>query len=336
MPAGLALARAPLGRVMMWWLGIAIALLVGLRFEVGGDWGSYVGYLIRAQEFSLAQNLALGDPGYQLLNSVAAALGAGVWFVNLVCAAVFAAGLTVFARRLPDSLLAVAVAMPYLVIVVAMGYTRQAVAIGLAMIGLAYLTDRRNAWFVFYIALAASFHKSAVLLLPFAVLANTRRRLATSIWVGIAGAVFYLVFLAEHAQRLWYNYVQTDYAYASEGALIRVSMNALPAAVFLLLHRRIPMTTEQRALWFWVSVFSLACLGLVMQAPTAVDRMALYFIPLQLVVWSYLPLRFVGSQRALVRYAILVFYGAVLFVWLNYATHAFAWLPYQFWPVVGE
>ena len=32
---------------------------------------------------------------------------------------------------------------------------------------------------------------------------------------------------------------------------------------------------------------------------------------------------------------VLLYYGAVLFVWLNYATHAFAWLPYRFYPFVA-
>lgn len=44
-----------------------------------------------------------------------------------------------FARSQPDPWLAVLVAVPYLVIVVAMGYSRQAVAIGILLAGLGRL-----------------------------------------------------------------------------------------------------------------------------------------------------------------------------------------------------
>ena len=63
--------------------------------------------------------------------------------------------------------------------------------------------------------------------------------------------------------------------------------------------------------------------------------MALYLLPLQLVVFAHLPdvLGRRGGNNTGLTSLVLLLYGAVLFVWLNYATHAFAWLPYRFYPL---
>ena len=93
---------------------------------------------------------------------------------------IFAIGLVFFCRNLPRPWLALAVAVPYLVIVVAMGYTRQGVALGLAMLGLVALGKKGTGWFVFWVMLAATFHKTAVLLLPLAALAAAHNRFVAS------------------------------------------------------------------------------------------------------------------------------------------------------------
>lgn len=331
MAAFAALARLRISRFGWVVAGMALTMFIGLRFDVGGDWGSYVEYLYRASQISFAEVFTLSDPAFYLVNWVAAGVGAGVWLVNLFSGAVFSAGLILFVRRLPSPMLAIAVAIPYMVIVLAMGYTRQAVAFGFILWGLTYLLDRRILGFMVLLAIAAAFHKSAVILAPLAVLANTRNRVWTAVWVGFSGALLYWLFLAEQVSGLWTNYVESGYS--SDGGAIRVAMNALPALIFLAFRKRLAMAAEERALWFWVSVFSLICVPLVFQASTAVDRVALYFMPIQLVVFGYLPQLVGASSRVLMRAGVLLFYGLVQFVWLNYATHSQSWLPYQFWPL---
>jgi hypothetical protein len=62
---------------------------------------------------------------------------------------------------------------------------------------------------------------------------------------------------------------------------------------------------------------------------TAVDRIALYVIPLQLVVGAHLPgARLFGLTPKQMMLAALGFCVAVEFVWLNFAVHASYWLPY--------
>ena len=316
---------------------VVLVLMIGLRHEVGGDWGSYANHVIKAGYQSLPEALREGDPSYSLLNWLAAKSGLGPYFVNTVCATLFSWGLVVFCRAQPRPWLALVVAVPYLVTVVAMGYTRQGTAIGLAMLGLVALSDRKLLRFVVFVALAATFHKSAVILMPLAILAGTRKKLWTAFWVGLSSVLFYVLLLQDSVDALTEGYI--DAQYDSSGAAIRVAMNAVPAALFLWFRRRFVMPVADRIFWTWMSLGALAFVGLLVASPssTAVDRVALYWIPLQLFVLSRLPDALGkpnGRNSILVRW--VVAYGAaVLLVWLMFATHAQYWLPYQFYPWVA-
>lgn len=329
----LALARLRISALGWSLIGTGLAAFIGLRYQVGGDWGSYLGYLVRVTDAPFYEVFALKDPGYQVVNWVSAWLGFEVWFVNLVAATVFVVGLIQFVRTLPDPRIALAVSIPYMIIVMAMGYTRQAMAFGFVLWGLTFLVQQRLMGFVVLLAIGATFHKSAVILIPLAVLANTKNRTWSIVWVGSLGAVLFLLLLQEHVDTLYQTYITSDYSEASEGGPIRAMMNALPALVFLAWRKHFDMTAQERALWFWVSILALCCLPLLAVSATAVDRVALYLMPIQLVVASYFPQFFRPNGRVFARIAVLGLYGAVMFVWLNYAGHRSAWLPYQFWPL---
>jgi len=315
------------------WLLIILLLtfVMGLRVEVGGDWGSYMKYVERARYNQFLEVFQLSDPGYELVNLFSFQFGWGIFGVNLFCGLVFSVGLVVFSRSLPRPWLALTVAVPYLITVVAMGYTRQGVALGFAMFGLVALGRKSTFWFVFWVLLGASFHKSAVLLLPIAALAATRNRHLTAIWVGLAALLAYLVLLQDEVDDLYQNYILAEYK--SQGALIRTLMNAVPALILLCWRRRFRLAEGERALWRWFAFISLALVVVLFAttATTAVDRVALYMLPLQLVVFAHLPEALGGSarSRAMLALAGVAYYGLVHLVWLNFATHAKYWLPYR-------
>jgi len=311
------------------------AALVGLRHEVGGDWGSYVLHVELIRGMSLTEVPRGSDPGYHMLNWLLSGFGTNaIYLINSVCAIVAVGGVVIFARQQPLPWLALAVAVPYLLVVVAMGYTRQSVALGFELLGLAALARGYVLRFLFFVLLGAAFHKSAVLLLPIAMLAAQRHRVRVIVWVTICMGVSTQLLLVEHAQALWANYVESKME--SEGGFIRVMLNALPALLFLMFGRRMADDETQLSLWRWLSVFALLCLPLVGYASTAVDRVALYLIPLQIYVMPRLP-RLASSPdaRMLIAIGVVGYYAAVLYVWLKYAVHAIHWLPYQWAPLVG-
>ncbi|MBE7369917.1 EpsG family protein [Ramlibacter pallidus] len=317
------------------WLFAAAAtsLMIGLRYQVGGDWFNYLRYLETVQGATLQEVVTMKDPGYRLLNWLSDELDWDIFGVNLVSGTIFTIGLACFCRSLPRPWLAFAVAVPYMVIVVGMGYTRQGVALGFAMLGLLALQKRSIAWFVVWVVLGATFHRSAVLLLPIAALANSRNRYLTIGLVGVVTASAYFLLLQDSVDDLIENYIEAEYQ--SEGALVRLLMNAAPALVLLLFRRRFRFAPGESGLWLWLAVISLALLAglLVSPSTTALDRLGLYMLPLQLVVLSHLPSVFGSPGRANRAWvvAILAYCAAVQFVWLNYASHSVAWKPYRFY-----
>lgn len=308
-----------------------LTLIIGLRYKVGGDWGNYFRYLYGARNLTLSDLAAVEDPGYWALNMLSTWLGWGMTGVNLLGGLFFAAGLVVFCRSLPRPWLALNCAMPYFVTVVAMGYTRQAIAVGLAMIGLVALQRSRYVRFGMWVLLGALFHKSAVVLVPIAALAVDRNRIQVFGVVGLMAYIGYEALLGEHVDRL--TRVYQDANLQSSGAFIRLAMNALPSTLMLLFHKRFTMGASAKRLWIIVSLTSLGMFAAYFPTnlSTALDRMALYFIPIQLVVFAHLPdaIGRPGGRNQAIVAGILLYYAAVLFVWLNFAQHSNWWLPYR-------
>lgn len=309
---------------------LSLVFLIGFRFEVGGDWGSYIRYANTSVYMTWSQAFKASDPGYWVINLIAVKSGFGISGVNILAGILFSIGLVLFCQSLPRPWLALAVAVPYMVVVVGMGYSRQAVALGIAMLGLLALRRHNIFWFLLWVGLAATFHKTAILLLPIAALVSTKNRYAGIIIVIAATAIGYRILLEDHVNAFVINYV--DSSYQSSGAFIRLLMNVVPGTIFLYFRKKFIISDGERRLWSIISVISLGLFVayFLTSASTALDRMALYMIPLQLVVFSHLPdvLGTYGRTNLNLVVGILVFYASVLFVWLNFATHSVYWLPY--------
>lgn len=329
--AGVTFTHRTANQRLAWFLVLVLlGLFIGLRYEVGGDWGTYLRHFDGMRYLKFTDAVSLDDPAYYLINWIVADEGLSIVWVNLFCAAIVCCGVHAFCRNQPLPWLALTVAIPYLLIVVSMGYTRQAAALGLALIGLTALAKDKNRQFVFWVLLGALFHKSAVLLLPIAALAATRNRLWTVLWVSVFVAIAVYSLLLESAENMWQNYVVDDYSQASQGGAIRVCMNAVPAALLLLFRDKLFYNDKERRLWTWMAVLSLATLPMLSLSATGVDRVALYFIPLQMFVFSRLPFvaRDANNFNTII-YGTVAYYVLVQFVWLNFAVHARYWLPYK-------
>ena len=312
------------GAVLVW-------LAIGLRYKVGADWQTYKSLYSYAGVASLGRVLSFGDPGYQFLSWSIRRTGAEIWALNLICGLIFTWGLYRFARTQPDPWLCFVVAVPYLIVVVAMGYSRQAVAIGILMAGLASLKRGGSvAKFALYAAAAALFHKTAVIVLPLVIFAGRRNRFL-NVLAGIASCILlYDLFLAESVGGFVRNYIEAEYS--SQGAAIRVLMNLVPAIVLLMFHKRLRFDQDEANVWQFFSLASLLMpvLLLILPSSTAVDRMALYLIPLQIAVLPRLQYLFKTQQAG--RVVVILYSAAVMFTWLNFAAHARYWVPYHFYP----
>lgn len=308
-------------------MGLFFTIFIGFRFHVGGDWNNYLPFYDQEIGRAFTDPIS-GDPGYALLNRLMAQLDWKIYGVNLACGLFFIGGLIAFCRGLYRSWLGFAVAVPYLVVVVAMGYSRQGVALGLIFWGLAYLEKGKFIPYVLFIVVAALFHKTAVIMIPLGIFLYRQGWLYRIIAVALVVTGLWNALMEKEMDHLWNAYVEQQMY--SQGAFIRVAMNSV-AAVFLLKYwKQWKKIYPNALLWLWMAYGAIACIFVVGFATTAVDRLALYLTPLQVVVFSRLP--FLASKEYhpdTMTVWILFGYGAVLFVWLNFATHALYWLPYR-------
>jgi len=313
--------------------GLILIFIIGFRHQVGGDWETY-NYdinLLHGVHFSDLMKYQLSnDVGYELISWFSVNYLNGIYTANLICAAIFVSGLLRVCKAMPIPWLALVVAIPYLVVVVSMGYTRQAAALGFIMLGLIELMNGKSFRFYVMIILASLFHKTAIFMLPIGFLyshsLSNLKELSVFIFFFLLS--FYAILLDRIAGLLQY-YV-TDTTMNSSGAFIRVGMNFIAALSFYYFRKSWNDVYKDNQLWTIFSVITFIMLPLTFLISTTIDRLALYLIPMQLVIFSRIPMLIIcGYNKTLFVLSVVFLYIGALFVWLNYGAWSGAWLPYQ-------
>lgn len=343
-PAAFALVSATrerrlntLDKIALAFIFVFFALMIGLRFEVGADWFNYEQIVGQISMEDLGTSMSYGDPGFSIVAWLSTRWGLDVYGANLFCGGVLVAGLVSFCRRQDHVWLSLAAAVPYLIIVVGMGYVRQGAAIGFILFALTRFEAGRFKSSMGWIAAGGLFHASAVAIAPLVGLAIVRKRPILIVPVAIVSVALFVVLLQQRVDQFYTNYVEAEYD--SSGAMVRLLMNAVPAMLFIIYRKSFPAASWSRALWLLFAVLSLALVAVVAVFPstTLIDRIGLYFIPIQLYVFGNLAAAMRVEERG--RFAVSVlaigYYAAILFVWLNFATHAEFWVPYRFAPLQG-
>lgn len=338
-PAAFAVLEPPgglgRGRLTFAWVFVVAALvaIIGLRWQTGGDWGNY-DRMVQSAFWEKSQFGLLGDPGFALLTRIAAQSHYGMLVVTMVSALIMAPALARFCLAQPRPWLCLTVAVPYFVVVMGMGYIRQGMAVSLLLLALVALQQGGVVRFIAWVLAAALFHSTALIVLPLAVfIANVHPYARLLVLLGAGGGVAAAA-LSARTGLLVTNYV--DQEMTSSGAVVRLAMTALPGAVLLWWRPRFGLVDAERGVWTILAGAGIAAFALVLVFPTstAIDRLGLYLLPLQMFVYARLPDALAGNDRTarVLTVAVVALYAAAFFVWLNYAVNVEYWLPYRFFP----
>ena len=310
-----------------------LSIFIGLRYEVGGDWYIYENNAIELMSaYSMWDYIKTqGDPGYYLINYLSLKIGAHVYLSNFICAVLFSTGLAMLCRSCPRPLLSLAAAFPYLIIVVAMGYTRQSVAIGFILIAIIFLIKEKPLFFVLMILLATLFHKTALVFLPIGAFIFSKNKLTTLVAMLAFGLIAFFIFLESYLEQLIASYLVGN-AQQSSGAKIRLGMNLVPSLIYILFRNKFQISIIESKLFFWLSLISISLFLMLFLTTisTALDRIGLYMLPLQMLIFSRIPDLFEDKViKTLAYISIFSYFLLVLFVWLNFADHSYLWVPYN-------
>jgi len=327
-------AKGALPNFQWFFYSFILIFIVGFRHEVGGDWFTYIeNYerLIGVPFTGLLSGASFANSfGFEVLHWFSMNYLNGIYATNLICATIVIVGMMRICRNMPVPWIALSVATPYFLIVVSMGYTRQAVAIGFIMWGILDLVNGKQIRFYFLVLMGALFHKTAIIMLPVGFLyANSIRNIKDLILLLLLFGMAFMAFMLDRFEFLLYHYV-TNTQLDSSGAFIRVLMNVSAAVTFLFFRKKWVKKYDDTSLWMIFSIISIIMLPLTFVSSTTVDRFALYFIPLQLLVFSRVPVLIEDIyQRTLFVLVVLLVYTGVLYIWLNFGSYSSHWLPYQ-------
>ena len=312
---------------------IFFSLFIGLRNEVGCDWFQYRIIFNDIRYGSIRQWLSL-EPAYFTLNSIFSSFDFGIYLVNAACAVIVSYCLIKFCESLPRPWLGLCVAFPYFIIVVAMGYTRQSVSISLFLLAFLILEKGKFYRSLFVVILGLLFHRSGGLFF-FAPLIYTFQSSKFSNFLKILiiipiGYYFGSEFIVSSLDNFVKGYLSQQMA--SGGALIRIILCFIPSVIFIFNVNKFKISNFAKKIFLvisWLSVFALLALP-IFPSSTVVDRMALNFLPIQLLVASHLPDTGIFKLNKFTWKVLIVFsVFFVLSVWFLFAKHSYCWIPYR-------
>ncbi len=314
-----------------WWaMFLLLVLFVGLRHHVGMDWNNYLikAAIIGMGDLSDAMNHA--EPLYAAAMWLSTKAGFGVYGVNVFGTLIFMAGLYRFARTTPNPWLALTVAMPVLVIVVAMSANRQAVAIGVLLWLTASWYEYNVVKRALLIIIATLFHYSASFFLIFLVTDSNlspRNKAIGSLF----GAAFLIILVQATDMISQYDAMylrgQSELTF-SPGAKLHVLVNGIPAALALLsgrLHRDflLPGALMKQMAWL-----ALALVPLSFLFSAASGRMTLYLFPVSIAFFSCLPSISRPQNQQLLTAVTAFLFVSLAWFWLTFANSSAAHRPY--------
>jgi len=234
--------------ILFWLFGIVLAILIGYRHEVGGDWFRYVdtAYGIQKGVSFDFSSFDTGDYAYRLIHWISVNYLNGIYATNLICAVFFVAGLLRFSRAMSIPWIALFVSIQFLVIVVSMGYTRQAAAIGFLMWGLVDLINGKNIRFYVLVIIGSLFHFTSLIMLPIGLMYNIKNNriqfILLLLVIILSGMAIYALFLRQIDHMIYY-YLTIKFHH-SDGAVVRVLMSFLAAVVFFIFHKKRPLNNS--------------------------------------------------------------------------------------------
>lgn len=314
---------------VIWLVGFACVALLGLRWGIGPDFRAYQLIYKTVSMFRFEQILSREDVGFYIVAWCLRSMHAPFWALNVVCAGILINGLTRFCLRQANPWLAFVVAFPYLVIVVGMSGDRQSAALGFLFLALNAIQRGLLLRFILLVLVGATFHGSVCIMIPVGLLAYPRSGLQTFalLVLGLALSIY-----TAHDSFVTYAQRYSSAQIQSEGVWLRLTMNIFAAVMFLTLRRRLDFPLIEDKLWRNFSFCTLALIPILIVSPssTAVDRLLLYFFPLQFAVASRSGLIAVNRMTSgQITIGVILYAAAMQAVFLSFGTFASFYVPYE-------
>lgn len=305
---------------------IFLTLFIGTRYEIGGDWFNYLSMYDEINNEGLFNT----DFSYYLINRAAEYTGLGIRGVNLFCAAIGSYTILFFLSKFPNSNLAIAIAFTYLFLVVGMGYTRQYVATGLLCIYLYHILNNNTKKALLFLIIAISFHKTAIFFIIFLI---RKLNIRATVTIFIILAFFIFIFNEKINSLINLYLLNNGEIVSSLGALPRIFFHFIAALIILTyLKKKIANNNLNQVLTIYAyASISFFIIAIIKPDFTILDRLSIYFLPLQALTFSIFSYKFSKNNIELLinNFIIYIPFFTAMLIWLFWGSWSHAWLPYK-------
>jgi len=312
-------------KILLFFTGFIYIFFIGFRHEVGMDWFNYILIYDYISDGTIKHGINRTEPAYALLNWLSAQMSFDIYGSNFIIAIIFVSGLINLAGKMPNPWVALISVTPYLVIAIGMSGVRQSAAIGFVFHLIAGWKKNSFIKNIILAVVATLFHYSAFVALFFVIQNITMPKIIR--WgVLIVGSVISFIIFSKTDH---YTYYEQSYITAnliSPGALQHLSLNAIPSIIYLLFIKKWNKLYGKNNVLIILSYLSLLSILALAVSSTGVDRLALYLSPIQMLVYSSIPVVFKNKLYSMI---IIVIHFLILYIWLTYSNSSIAFLPYK-------
>ena len=311
---------------------VFLALMVGTRLEVGGDWGIYLhNFFSNGTEFDIFNFKIRSDWGYEIFSYLIYANGFTIIHLNILAAFFSFYCLFLFSKQYNNKWLLLSIAYPYLIIIVFMGFSRQSLALSFIFLTLISANKGNYKLVLLYSILGILFHKSSLLYFLIILISSDKI-------IGILFKNFILVtfiaFITFYSFSDMSNmigvYLIKPEAFFSSGAFPRYLLTFIAAVIFLLNRKKFNFSNFEYRFCLFNSILVLFLSLLLIKYSTFVDRVLIYFIPFQILI--FVNVAYISKYKRIknfINYSVLLLFMAYFFVHTNFSNNFHRWGPYN-------
>ena len=318
---------------------ILLYLFIGFRFQVGGDWGSYLqtyhdfkfGNINYIYDILFKKEALFYSLYYFFSNFY---YDFGFTTVNLICAIFFMYGLYRFLITLNNPFFSLLISFHFLIIV-GMGYVRQSVTLGILFYILAIYNKISFLKLNSIVIMGSFFHFTSFLYLGFNFFKFKffLRFINFKILIIVLPLFFLLFFLLIYYFFPKYAWFFTIWI-RSYGAFYKIIPILFASLLYLFFNEKFKKEFPNTVFLIYqlCAIIGIILFPLSFFYPSLVDRLFINLIPLYIIVFSKL---LIFSKSYFISSIYFIFFSLYnllyLLIWFIYANNSFAWFPYYFY-----
>ena len=305
---------------------IYLVFFIGLRYEVGGDWFQYKKIYYEIIDNNIFFDIK-NDIIFTFLIHLLSYIQESIILLNFLLAIVFIYSLNYFIDKDTDWFLVFVSIMPVYIIIISMGFVRQATAIAIFLISIKLIFNHSFFRSGLFFIISLGFHKT---ILPYGIIYFLSIRNITQFFLmGLIIIASFLFFYNSFIRMIYY-YVGEGVHFISFGSIQRLGIIFLFATFFIIFQKKLVNNENERKIILTLSIIVLMITPFIFFYSSAIDRLAFYAIPIQIFCVMRAHNLFIKKKDYFI-FKIFIYSTSlfIVFIWINFSLHKVGWLPYK-------